>query len=474
MAMGTKKGRERQEEFWYRSEVAEAPGHPFYRKLEGMLKQAGFDEFCERECKRYYADGVGRPSLAPGVYFRLMLIGFFEGLDSERGIAWRVADSLSLREFLGYGMDESTPDHVTISRTRRLLDPDTHKKVFGWALEQLAQAGLVKGKTMGVDSTTLEANAAMKSIVRRDTGDNYMGYLKRVAEAEGVAAPDTAALLRMDRKRKKKTSNEDWTSPADPEAEITKLKDGRTALAYKVEQAVDMETGAIVAVTTHGGAAADSATVAETLCEAGEAVAELIAVKDAEGHYPVDEAGIAEVVADKGYHSNTTMVDVQELGLRSYVAEPDRGPRNWKGKPEERDAVYANRRRIGGQRGKQLQSQRGEKIERNFAHQFDTGGMDRLYLRGRENVHKRLLVQAAACNLALLLRSLYGVGKPKAAHDLKGAAIFVFLRLISVLFEAECVERDFRASTHLAFNDHQVSRSSFCRSSKTGSLNTGC
>jgi len=180
----------------------------------------------------------------------------------------------------------------------------------------------------------------------------------------------------------------------------------------------------------------------------------------------VDEAGIAEVVADKGYHSNTTMVDVQELGLRSYVAEPDRGPRNWKGKPEERDAVYANRRRIGGQRGKQLQSQRGEKIERNFAHQFDTGGLDRLYLRGRENVHKRLLVQAAACNLALLLRSLYGVGKPKAAHDLKGAAIFVFLRLISVLFEAECVERDFRASPHLAFNDHQVSRSSFCRSSK--------
>jgi hypothetical protein len=227
-----------------------------------------------------------------------------------------------------------------------------------------------------------------------------------------------------------------------------------------------METGAIVAVTTHGGAAADSATVAETLCEAGEAVAVLINVKNADGQYPVGEAGIAEVVADKGYHSNAAMVEMKELGLRTYVAEPDRGPRNWEGKTEERDAVYANRRRTTGQRGKQLQSQRGEKIERNFAHQFDTGGMDRLYLRGRENVHKRLLVQAAACNLALLLRSLYGVGKPKAAHDLKGAAIFVFLRLISVLFEAECVERDFRASPHLAFNDHQVSRSSFCRSSK--------
>jgi transposase len=278
MALGTRKGRERQEEIWYRSELAEAPGHPFYRKLESKLKEAGFDQFCEEECKRYYADGVGRPSLAPGVYFRLMLIGFFEGIDSERGIAWRVADSLSLRQFLGYGIDENTPDHVTISRTRRLLEAGTHKLIFDWILEQLAQAGLIKGKTMGVDSTTLEANAAMKSIVRRDSGDSYMGFLKKVAEADGIEASDAAALLRLDRKRKKKTSNEDWRSPADPEAEITKLKDGRTALAYKVEQAVDMETGAIVAVTTHGGAAADSATVAETLCEAGEAVAELINV----------------------------------------------------------------------------------------------------------------------------------------------------------------------------------------------------
>jgi transposase len=466
MAMGTKKHRERQEELWYRSEVAEAPGHPFYRKLEGMLRQAAFDQFCERECKRYYADGVGRPSLVPGVYFRLMLIGFFEGIDSERGIAWRVSDSLSLRDFLGYGIDESTPDHVTISRTRRLIEVETHQKVFSWVLEQLAQARLVQGKTIGVDSTTLEANAAMKSIVRRATGESYLEFLKRVAEADGEPAVDAAALRRMDRKRKKKTSNEEWKSPADPEAEITKLKDGRTGLAYKVEQAVDMETGAIVAVTTHGGAAADSATAAETLCEAGEAVAELIIVKDADEQYPVEDTGIAEVVADKGYHSNAALLEMQELGLRTYVAEPDRGPRNWDGKTEERDAVYANRRRIQGPRGKRLQSRRGEKIERNFAHQFDTGGMDRLYLRGRENVHKRLLLQAAACNLALLLRSWYGAGKPKAAHDLKSAAIFAFLRAISALFEAECLEREFRPSPPVAFYDHQLSRRSLCRHSK--------
>ena len=433
MAMGTRKGRERQEEFWYRSEVAEAPGHPFYRKLEEKLKQAGFDEFCERECQGYYADGVGRPSLAPGVYFRLMLIGFFEGIDSERGIAWRVADSLSLRQFLSYGVDESTPDHVTLSRTRRLLDAETHQKVFGWVLEQVARAGLLKGKTMGLDSTTLEANAAMKSIIRRDTGETYLGYLKRVAEAEGGAAADAAGLRRLDRKRKKKTSNDEWQSPVDPEAGITKLKDGRTALAYKVEQAVDMETGAIVAVTTHGGAAADPATAGETLCEAGEAVAELIAVRSAEGRFAVQPDGIEEVVADKGYHSNAVMVELAELGLRSYIAEPDRGRRKWQGQVAERDAVYANRRRISGERGKRLQAQRGEKIERNFAHQFDTGGMDRLYLRGRENVHKRLLVQAAACNLALLLRSWYGAGKPKAAADLKARLIFAFFRLLLAL-----------------------------------------
>jgi transposase len=279
-----------------------------------------------------------------------------------------------------------------------LLDTDTHKKVFSWVLEQLARSGLVKGKTMGVDSTTLEANAAIWSIVRQETGENYLEFLKRVA-ADGETAPDAAAVRRMDRKRKKKTTNEDWASTADPEAEITKLKDGRRGLAYKLEQAVDMETGAIVAVTTDGGAAADSATAAETLCEAGQAVAELIGVKYAQGQYPVAEAGIAEVVADKGYHSNAALVEIKELGLRTYVAKPDRGLRNWDGKTAERDAVYANRRRIAGQRGKRLQSRRGEKIERNFAHRFDTGGMDRLYLRGRETVHKRLLVQAAACNL---------------------------------------------------------------------------
>src|SRR6202162_1603033 len=436
MAMGTRKKRERQEDLWYGGELPTAPGHPFYKRLNEVLDNAKFDSFCETNCASFYHDKLGRPSLPPGQYFRVMMIGFLEGLDSERGIAWRLADSLTLRQFLSIGLDEKTPDHVTISRTRRLINAEAHQRTFTWVLERLAQAGLIKGKTMGVDSTTLEANAAMKSIVRRDTGESYSAYLKRLAEAEGIDAKGTAALLRMDRKRTKKTSNEDWQNPSDGEAEITKLKDGRTALAYKAENAVDMETGAIVAVTTHGGAPADTATVQETVIEAGIAVAELVAEKTVEGKYEVHPRGVEEVVADKGYHSNDVAVDLQEMGVRSYVAEPDRGRRNWDGKEAAKAAVYANRRRIQGDRGKRLQRQRGERIERNFAHQFDSGGLDRLYVRGIKNVHKKFLIQAAACNLALLMRSMYGAGKPKAAHDRAAAFIFAILAIIRVV--ADC------------------------------------
>jgi len=433
MAMGTRKKRQRQEDLWYGGELPTAPGHPFYKRLNEVLDNAKFDPFCETNCASFYHHKLGRPSLPPGQYFRVMMIGFFEGLDSERGIAWRLADSLTLREFLSVGLDENTPDHVTISRTRRLIDAQTHQRIFAWVLERLAQAGLIKGKTIGVDSTTLEANAAMKSIVRRDTGESYIAYLKRLAEAEGVEAKDAAALLRMDRKRKKKTSNEDWKSPSDGESEITKLKDGRTALAYKAENAVDMETGAIVAVTTHGGAAADTATVKETVTEAGIAVAGLIAEKAPEGKFEVHAEGVEEVVADKGYHSNEVMVDFAEMEVRSYVAEPDRGPRNWDGKEAEKEAVYSNRRRVQGERGKRLQRQRGERIERNFAHQFDTGGLDRLYVRGLKNVHKKFLIQAAACNLGLLMRSTYGSGKPRAAHDRAADTILMILAVIKPL-----------------------------------------
>lgn len=303
MAMGTRKQRERQEELWYRGDLAEAPGHPFYRGLNDALEQAGFDHFCETRCRKFYHERLGRPSLAPGMYFRLMLIGFFEGIESERGIACRVADSLCLRQFLQTGLEERTPDHVTISRTRRLMEEATHQEVFGWVLRLVARAGLLKGKTIGIDATTLEANAAMKSIVRRDTEDSYTEYLKRLAEAAGLETSDEEALRHMDRRRKKKGSNVEWVNPHDPEAQITRMKDGRTALAYKAEHAVDMDTGAIGAVTTHGGAVGDTTSVKETLPAAGEAVAEQIAEPTASGRFKVYAKGVEELVADKGYHS---------------------------------------------------------------------------------------------------------------------------------------------------------------------------
>ena len=349
--------------------------------------------------------------MAPGVYFRLQLIGFFEGVNSERGIAWRVADSLSLRCFLGYGLDEATPDHVTLSRTRRLLDAETHQAIFSWVLERLAAAGLLKGKMIGVDATTLAADAAMRSIVRRATGENYREYLAKLAAADGEAS-DRAALQRRDRKCKKKVSNKDWVNPHDREAEITKMKDGRTRLAYKAEQAVDLDTGAIVATTAHPGASGDTTSIQQTVPAAGEAVAEQMTTAQ-----DVNEAGVEEVVADKGYHSGATLEKLVEWGVRSYVSEPERGRRKWRGKPAEQEATYANRRRVRGERGKRLLRQRGEKLERPFAHQFETSAMRRLRVRGLDEVKKKLLFQAAACNLALLLRTKHGAGTPRGLAE---------------------------------------------------------
>jgi len=428
MAMGTRVKRRRQEELFYAAERAEAPGHPFYKRLNETLEAAGFDGFCEERCQAFYHDRLGRPSLAPGVYFRLQLIGFFEGVDSERGIAWRVADSLSLRRFLGYGLAEVTPDHVTISRTRRLLDTDTHQAVFRWVLERLAGAGLLKGKTIGVDATTLEANAAMRSIVRRATGENYREYLAKLAAADGEAT-DPAALQRKDRKRnKKRVSNKDWVNPHDPEAEITKMKDGRTHLAYKAEQAVDLDSGAIVATTAHAGATGDTTSIQQTLPAAGEAVAEQLATVE-----QVNPAGVEEVVTDKGYHSGATLEKLDEWGVRSYISEPERGRRKWRGKTKQQEATYANRRRVRGERGKELLRQRGEKLERPFAHQFETGAMRRLRVRGLEEVRKKLLVQAAACNLALLLRTKHGAGTPRGLAEVAQKLCAAIMGLLAAL-----------------------------------------
>jgi transposase len=430
MAMGRKKKRA-QDTMWVAArDLPKSPGHPFYKRLNQELAANSFDSFVEAACRRFYAPKLGRPSLPPGRYFRLMLLGYFEGLGSERAMAWRAADSLAIRSFLGLELDEAAPDHSTISRTRRLIDVETHERVFTWVLERLAKGGLLVGKTLGIDATTLEANAAMRSIVRRDTGASYEEFLKGLAKASGIKTPTREALARLDRRRKKKASNDDWTSPSDPDAKITKMKDGRTHLAHKAEHVVDVDTGAIVAVTVQGADEGDTTTIEKTLEEAEE---QLDAVTEKAGEGELHADGLSEIVADKGYHSDRTMVEIEDRGLRSYVSEPDRGRRKWKDDLDAQQAVYANRRRIRGKRGKRLQRMRGELIERPFAHLYETGGMRRTHLRGHPNILKRLLIHAAGFNLGLVMRASLGVGTPRGLQGALQALLDSLARLTSSL-----------------------------------------
>ncbi|MEN6537023.1 MAG: transposase [Bryobacteraceae bacterium] len=416
MAMG-KREPDDQSSFWIATTaLPKTAAHPFYERINQILDSRRFDAFVEERCRKFYAAKMGRPSLAPAVYFRLLLIGYFEGLDSERGIAWRVADSLGLRRFLGYSLTDSTPDHSTISRNRRLIDVETHQEVFSWVLGVLAESGLLKGQTVGIDATTLEANAALRSIVRKDTAEGYPEFLTRLAQESGVATPTREDLARLDKTRKNKASNDDWENPHDPDAKIAKMKDGRTHLAHKAEHAVDMDSGAILAVTLQPADRGDTTSIAETLKAVGENIVDVVASGSGE---QVSEEALSETVADKGYHSNEVMTEHHHPGERTYIAEPDRGRRNWAGKTAERDAVYANRRRIRGRRGRRLMRKRGEFIERSFAHCYDTGGMRRTHLKRHDNILKRLLIHVAGFNLSLILRQLLGVG---TARGLQGLA----------------------------------------------------
>jgi transposase len=427
MAMG--KRRAQQAGMWVATaDLPAGPGHPFYRRLNEILDGAGFDGYVEVLCQRFYARGLGRPSLSPGRYFRLLLLGYFEGLDSERGIAWRAADSLGVRNFLGLSLDEAAPDHSTISRTRRRIDEDAHCAVFTWVQERLVDADLLRGKTIGIDATTLEANAAMRSIRRRDSGASYEKYLKDLAEASGIKTPTREALARLDRRRKKKTSNKDWTSPSDPDAKIARMKDGRTHLAHKAEHAIDTDTGAIVAVTIQGADRGDQRTLPETLSRAERQIDRLLAnPRLGDGTHC---QGLREVIADKGYHCTAVLADIEERGLRAYISEPKRPRRQWRGNRAAQMTVYANRRRMRGARGKRLARLRGEMVERPFAHLYETGAMRRTHLRGHANIYKRLLVHAGGFNLGLLMRALVGIGKPRRLQGRLSALLARLVRLV--------------------------------------------
>src|SRR6188768_286331 len=394
------------------AEMPRSPGHVFYDRLQEVLIAGGFDPFVEKACQPYYARKMGAPSVPPGRYFRMHMVGYFEGIASERGIAWRCSDSHSLRDFLRLENREKVPDHSWLSKTRGRLPHEVHETVFAWVLKLVAEHGLVKGKRIGVDASTMEANAALRTIVRRDDGRTYREMLTQMAKESGIETPTADDLVRIDRARKGKTlSNQEWTSKTDPEAKIARMTDGRTHLAYKPEHAADLDTGVIVAAALHPADHGDTTTIAGTLAAAETNLGQISAAptKDNPG----------ELVTDKGYHSRAVLRDLDGGSWKTRIAEPKQsGFSRWHGDDKARAAVYANRTRLGSGVGKKAMRRRAEIVERSFAHNLDRGGMRRTWLRGRENVHKRYLVHVAGHNLGILMRLLIGAGTPRgvAAH----------------------------------------------------------
>ena len=401
-------------------EMPRSPGHVFYDRLQAVLIEAGFDAFAEETCKLHYAAKMGAPSIPPGRYFRMHMVGYFEGIDSERGIEWRCADSLSLRDFLRLETTDRVPDHSWLSRTRSRLPHEVHEAVFGWVLSRIAEHGLVKGERIGVDASTMEANAALRTIVRRDTGETYRQMLQRMAKESGIETPSAEDLVRLDRARKgKKLSNADWTSRTDPEAKIARMKDGTTRLGYKPEHAVDLNTGAVVAAEIHPADEGDTRTLKGTLEAAATNLTGI-------GRAPSTTTP-AELVADKGYHARAVLKDLDGGMWKTRIAEPQRKSfSRWHADTAARDAVYANRNRLRSGVGKAAMRKRAEIVERSFAHTLERGGMRRCWLRGWENVHKRYLIHVAGHNLGLLMRLLIGAGTPKEAAA-RGRAFLVIV-----------------------------------------------
>jgi transposase len=428
------------------NEIQRGAGHRFYEKLNELLREAGFDRKVEELCASYFDPDhtPGRRSIAPGVYFRMHLIGYFEGIESERGIEWRCADSMSLREFLGLELTQRVPDHSTLSRMRMRLPLEVHQQAFVLILGIVERKGLLRGRVSGVDSTFLRADASMKAIVRRDTKESYPQFVQRLAEESGMENPTEEDARRFDRNRAgKRSSNKEWESATDSEARIAKLKDGRTRLAYKSEHVVDLETGAIVGVAVHQADRGDTETIDETLQVAEENLrgvrgAGIEEREDDDSDVTSGDAADAEraVVADKGYNKAVLLRQLKEKGYRTYIPERRQaGKRRWMDKGGRKTAVafYENRARVKREKGKGFQRKRGELLERTFAHICETGAARRTRLRGRENVSKRYLLQASAANLGLVMRSLFGRGTPRGLAETLQVPTQAIARLTAAL-----------------------------------------
>jgi transposase len=458
MALG--KRRREQQEMWVATpDLPKSPGHVFYQNLNGLLEEAGFDRLLEELCRPYYAEEVGRPGIPPGVYFRMLLVGYFEGITSQRGIAWRCSDSLSLRDFLGLAPTVASPDHSSLTRVRDRLPYEVHEAVFRLVLAIANEKHLLRGKTVAVDSTTLEANAAMKSIVRRETGEDWRQYLTGLMREAGLIEneqePTDEERRRFDKQRKdKRVSNAEWTSPTDPDSRIAKMKDGTTHLAYKAENVVDLDSDLVLAAEVYHADQADSQTLVDSVIEAQTHLTEAGL-----------EPAIEEVVGDKGYHAAPTLELADDLDFRTYIPEPKHSrKRRWTNKPaSQRRAVSNNRRRMARAKGKALQRKRSEYVERTFAHLCETGGARRTWLCGIEKVRKRWMIHAAARNLGVILRRCFGIGSARQFQGARGLAAAMQIALLTALhylarvptairhyFERSQLQRPSSVSLHLA------------------------
>ena len=417
-----------QSEFWIPADqVVSSAKSGFYAKLEETLESFGFATKVRALCAPAYdKSGVGRPGIDPVVYLKMIMVGFFEDLPSERAIAARCADSMSIRAFLKYELNEKTPEHSSFTVIRQRLGLEIYERIFTLTLRALREHGLLRGKNLGIDSSVIEANASLRALVHRNTEEHYWDYVKRLAAESGIDPEDTAAVRKFDRHRPGKGSNQEWQNPHDPDAKIGRTKDGATDMIYKPEAVVDLDTGAIVQAQVHPGDQADHKEMATRVLEAQQNINEAAGEK-------LDTLTVNSVTSDKGYYAVKELQALQQEDIRTVIADPIDNRRLDKLEPDEKKAVQAARRSTKSTSGKDLLRRRGMHIERSFAHILDCGGMRRTTLRGWENLNKRFKLAATIYNLSQLMRKLIGIGTPKQLAA-RGRLLFLqFTYLLAVI-----------------------------------------
>lgn len=423
--MFSKKKKAEQSEFWIAADqvIGSAPNE-FYGKLEETLESFGFAAKVRAVCAPAYdQSGVGRPGIDPAVYLKMIMVGFFEDLPSERAIAARCADSMSIRAFLKYELTEKTPEHSSFTVIRQRLGLEIYERIFTLTLQALREHGLLRGKQLGIDSSVIEANASLRALVHRNTAEQYWEYVKRLAAESGIEPTDTVAVRKFDRHRPGKGSNEQWENPHDPDAKIGRTKDGATDMIYKPEAVVDLDTGAIVQAQVLLGDEADHQGMAGRVLEAQQSINRACEREE-------DLLTVQSVTSDKGYYAVRELQVLQGEGIRTVIADPVDNRRLEKLEPAQKQAVRSARRSVKSKSGKGLLRRRGMHLERSFAHILDCGGMRRTTLRGWENLNKRYKLAAAFYNLSQLMRKLMGVGTPK---QLAALGRLLFLRLSEFL-----------------------------------------